>query len=147
MEPFIRDYVNQMFGYDFKEDTVIDKTRMYRGNCDGLDLETRTLLEVKTFAKTLNVKMYEPQCQFYMELFDLDECLLVGYDRPENFYTGIDYDLESGDEYFDFSFDEDRVVVYKLVRDREKFAKMEIEIEKFKYLLEALKEEVILNGK
>ena len=100
-----------------------------------------------TFAKTLNVKMYEPQCQFYMELFDLDECLLVGYDRPENFYTGIDYDLESGDEYFDFSFDEDRVVVYKLVRDREKFAKMEIEIEKFKYLLEALKEEVILNGK
>ena len=147
MEPFIRDYVNQMFGYNFKEDTVIDKTRMYRGNCDGLDLETRTLLEIKTFGTRLDIKMYEPQCQFYMELFDLDECLLVGYKRPKDFYSGIDYDLEPGDEYFDFSFDEDNVEVYRLLRDREKFAKIEIEIEKFKYLLEALKEEVILNGK
>lgn len=147
MEPFIRDYVNQMFGYNFKEDSIIDETRMYRGNCDGLDLETRTLLEVKTFGTRLDIKMYEPQCQFYMELFDLDECLLVGYKRPKDFYSGIDYDLEPGDEYFDFTFDEDNVEVYRLLRDKEKFAKIEIEIEKFKYLLEALKEEVILNGK
>lgn len=147
MEPFVRDYINEMFGYTFKEDSITDETKRYRGNCDGLDKHKRTLLEVKTFGTTLNIKMYEPQCQFYMELFDLDECLLVGYKRPQDFYSGIDYDLEPEDEHFDFSFDEDNIVVYKLDRDREKFAKIEVEVEKFKYLLEALKEEVILNGK
>ncbi len=147
MEPIIRNYINEMFGYEFKEDTCIDTDRMFRGNCDGLNKERRILLEVKTFGTNLDVKMYEPQCQFYMELFDLDECLLVGYKRPPEFYSGIHYDLDSDDSYFDFTFDEANIVIYKIIRDKEKFNKIEIEIEKFKYLLEALKEDVILNGK
>ena len=36
--------------------------------------------------------------------------------------------------------------IFKINRDREYFKKLEVEIEKFKYLLECLKEEEILNG-
>ena len=147
MEPFVRNYINEMYDYNFKEDSVIDKTRMYRGNCDGLDKTKKTLLEVKTCGSRLDVKLYTPQCQFYMELFDVEECLLVGYKRPNEFYTGVAYDIENDAEYFDLTFDESNIVIYKIKRDRELFANYEIEINKFKYLLSALREEVILNGK
>lgn len=147
MEPFVRNYINEMFNYNFKEDSIIDKTRMYRGNCDGLDKIKKTLLEVKTFGSKLDIKLYEPQCQFYMELFDVEECLLVGYKRPREFYGGISYDIEKDAEYFDLTFDESNIVIYKIKRDREMFAYLETEINKFKYLLTALREEVILNGK
>lgn len=147
LEPLVRNYLNSMFGYVFKEDSIIDNVRMYRGNCDGLDKTKKTLLEVKTFGTKLDIKLYEPQCQFYMELFDIEECLLVGYKRPEDFYSGILYDPNTNnDGDFKIDFDEKKLVIYKLYRDREKFKKIEIEIEKFKYLLECLKEEEILNG-
>lgn len=147
MEPLVRNYINEMFGYVFKEDSIIDNDRMYRGNCDGLDKTKKTLLEVKTFGTKLDIKLYEPQCQFYMELFDIEECLLVGYKRPEDFYSGILYDpTTNNDNDFKIDFDEKNIVIFKLYRDREKFKKIEIEIEKFKYLLECLKEEEILNG-
>lgn len=147
MEPFVRNYINKMFDYDFKEDSVIDNIRMYRGNCDGIDRENKVLLEVKTFGSKLDIKLYEPQCQFYMELFDVEECLLVGYKRPEDFYIGMEYSLEDELALFNTDFDEKNIVIYKLKRNREMFAKIEKEIEKFKYLLECLKEEEILNGK
>lgn len=147
MEPFVRNYINKMFDYNFKEDSIIDNIRMYRGNCDGIDRENKVLLEVKTFGSKLDIKLYEPQCQFYMELFDIEECLLVGYKRPEDFYIGMEYSLEDDLTLFNTDFDEKNIVIYKLKRNREMFAKIEKEIEKFKYLLECLKEEDILNGK
>lgn len=147
MEPLVRDYINDLLGYHFKEDTFTDETRKYRANTDGIDRACHTILEVKTFSKSLDVSYYEPQCQFYMELYNCDVCLLVGYDRPEDFYTGVDFTIENTDEYFDFSFDESRVHIYKIYRNYEMFEEMEIEINKFKYLLNCLKEEVILNGK
>jgi len=146
MEPQVRDYINSMFGYDFKEDSIIDNTRMYRGNCDGIDRNKKMLLEVKTFGSKLDIKYYEPQCQFYMELFDIEECLLVGYKRPSDFYTGIDFSIDNSAEFFDLDFKEENVVIYKLKRNREMFEKIEVEINKFKYLLDALREEEILNG-
>jgi hypothetical protein len=146
MEPQVRNYINSMYDYKFKEDSIIDKTRMYRGNCDGIDKKKKILLEIKTFGSKLDIKLYEPQCQFYMELFDIEECLLVGYKRPAEFYTGIDYSLDNGAEFFDLDFKEESIVVYKIKRDRDMFAKIEIEINKFKYLLAALREEEILNG-
>jgi hypothetical protein len=146
MEPQVRTYVNSMFDYKFKEDSIVDKDRMYRGNCDGIDKKKKMLLEIKTFGSKLDIKLYEPQCQFYMELFDIEECLLVGYKRPSEFYTGISYELDNSAEFFDLEFDEDNVVIYKLKRNREMFEKMEKEIEKFKYLLNCLREEEILNG-
>lgn len=147
MEPLVRNYINEMFGYTFKEDSIIDNNRMYRGNCDGLDKNKKVLLEVKTFGTKLDIKLYEPQCQFYMDLFDIEECLLVGYKRPVDFYSGILYDPnQNNDNDFKIDFDENNIIIFKLYRDREKFKKIEIEIEKFKYLLECLKEEEIING-
>lgn len=145
MEPMVRDYINNVFKYNFKEDSKIDSSRGYRGNCDGLDRKKSTLLEVKTFRGKLDIKYYEPQCQFYMDIFDVDECLLVGYERPADFYSGVDYELENADHFFDYSFDSQNITVYKISRNKEMFEEIEVEINKFKYLLEALRKEVILN--
>ena len=37
MEPQMRNYLNEMYGMNFKEDSIVDEVRKYRGNCDGLD--------------------------------------------------------------------------------------------------------------
>lgn len=146
MEPKVRDYINQMFDTNFVEDTIIDETRKLRGNCDGIDKQKGLLLEVKTFSTKLKVDYYTPQCQMYMELFNINECWLVGYDRPSNFYTGVDYSLEKDDIFFNSEFDASRIKIYKLLRNKTQWDKIEIEINKFKYLLDCLKEEAILNG-
>lgn len=147
IEPLVRNYMNDTFGYHFVEDSKIDPLKRYRANCDGIEKEQKILLEVKTFSGKLDIKYYEPQCQFYMEMFDIEECLLVGYDRPEDFYTGIDFALDNEARFFNLDFDETRLVIYKLKRNREMFKKIEIEINKFKYLLDCLKEEEIVNNK
>ena len=82
-----------------------------------------------------------------MDIFDIEECLLVGYDRPDDFYTGIDFSLDNTVEFFNLNFDETRLVIYKLKRNRQMFEKIEVEINKFKYLLDCLKEEEIVNNK
>lgn len=146
MEDKVRQYINNTFDLDFKPDSVVDEIKKYRGNCDGLDVKSKLLFECKTFSGKLKVNYYTPQCQFYMELFDIDECWLVGYERPKDFYTGLDYSLENDNIFFNTDFDEDRVVIYKIIRDKEYFKKVEIEIEKFKYLLNCLREDAILNG-
>lgn len=145
MEPIVRRFINASLEYEFVEDSITDESRMYRGNCDGIDKSKHMLLEIKTFAGKLNIKMYEPQCQFYMELFDIEECFLVGYERFDNFYTGLDFALEHDDCYFNTEFDPERIVIYKLKRNRDMFKQIEIEINKFKYLLRALTEEEVLN--
>lgn len=146
LEPQVRSYINNVFGYDFVEDSIIDKERGYRGNCDGIDKIKKVILEVKTYGTRLDISYYEPQCQFYMEIFDIEECLLVGYKRPSDFYSGLDYSIDNDAHFFDLEFKEENVVIYKLKRDREKFAEIENEINKFKYLLDCLREEEILNG-
>lgn len=146
MEPKVRNYINETLNYHFIEDSKVDEIRKYRANCDGIDYKKKKLLEVKTFSKTLNVKYYTPQCQFYMELFNIDECLLVGYDRPDDFYHGLEFSLEPEDEFFNLDFDETRIVIYLLKRDKEMFKKMEVEIEHFKYLLDCLREDAIINS-
>ena len=147
IEPLVRNYINDTFGYHFVEDTIIDPLRKYRASCDGIDKEQKMLLEVKTFSGKLDIKYYEPQCQFYMDMFDIEECLLVGYDRPDDFYTGIDFSLDSEAKFFNLDFDETRLVIYKLKRNRPMFEKIEVEINKFKYLLDCLREEEIINNK
>ena len=86
MEPVIRDYINAKYGVNYLEDTIIDTVRNYRGNTDGKDINAwYPILEIKTFGDELDVDYYRPQCQFYMETFDLPRCLLVGYKRPKDF--------------------------------------------------------------
>lgn len=133
MESVIRDYINSLYGVNYVEDTVIDENRHYRGNTDGIDrLADIPILEVKTFGEKLDVEYYTPQCQFYMETFDKPACLLVGYKRPADFYKGIDYTLENGDEYFNLEFDPNNLVIHEIKRDKELWSKIEDTINQFK---------------
>lgn len=140
MELVIRDYINSKYGVNYLEDTVIDEKRHYRGNTDGIDREAYIpILEVKTFGDELDVAYYTAQCQFYMETFNQPRCLLVGYKRPSDFYTGVDYDLENDDSYFNLEFDENNIVEYEIERNTVVWEKIEERIEAFKKAVEELR--------
>lgn len=140
MEPVIRDYINSKYQVNYLEDTIIDSERGYRGNTDGIDRDAEIpILEVKTFGEELDVEYYTAQCQFYMETFNQPYCRLVGYKRPADFYTGMDYDLENTDNYFNFEFDENRLEEHVIERDPVLWAKIEERIKAFKNVVEELK--------
>lgn len=140
MEPVIRDYINAKYGVNYLEDTVIDGVKGYRGNTDGIDREADLpILEVKTFGEELDKDYYMAQCQFYMETFNQDKCLLVGYKRPKDFYKGIDYSLENENSYFDLDFIEDNIVEYEIKRDKDLWKKIEDRIMAFKNAVNKLK--------
>lgn len=140
MEPVIRDYINAKYQVNYLEDTVIDSDRGYRGNTDGIDRNADIpILEIKTFGEELDVDYYTAQCQFYMETFNQEACLLVGYKRPVDFYTGVDYELENDDSYFNLEFDENNIVEYKVKRDPKLWAKIEERIIAFKHAVEKLR--------
>ena len=140
MEPVIRDYINSIYGVNYLEDTVIDTTRGYRGNTDGIDRKADIpILEVKTFGEELDVDYYAPQCQFYMETFNQPACRLVGYKRPADFYTGVDYELENDDSYFNLEFDENNIVIHTIYRDPKLWNKIEKRIIAFKKAVEKLR--------
>ena len=140
MEPVIRDYINAKYGVNYLEDTIIDTVRNYRGNTDGIDRDADIpILEIKTFGDELDVDYYTAQCQFYMETFNKDACLLVGYKRPKDFYTGVDYDLEHDEMYFNLEFDENNIVEYTIYRDSNMWAKIEERILAFKNAVVELK--------
>ena len=141
MEPVIRDYINALYNVKYVEDTIVDEDRGYRGNTDGIDRNADIpILEVKTFGEELDVDYYTPQCQFYMETFNQDACLLVGYKRPKDFYMGVDYDLESDNSYFNLEFDENNIVTHTIYRDSKVWSKIERRIIAFKKGVEYLKE-------
>jgi len=141
MEPIIRDYINSIHDSNYLEDTIVDSERGYRGNTDGIDRHAEVpMLEVKTFGEDLDVDYYTPQCQFYMETFNQPAIRLVGYKRPIDFYTGVDYDLENDDSYFNYEFDENNIVEYVIYRDQSQWEKIEARIIAFKRAVEMLKE-------
>lgn len=140
LEPVIRDYINAKYQCEYLEDTTVDEARGYRGNTDGIDrLAEVPILEVKTFGEELDVEYYTPQCQFYMETFNEDSCRLVGYKRPKDFYTGVDYSLENGDEYFNYDFDPNNLVEHIITRDSNVWSKIDSRIQAFKKGVEYLK--------
>ena len=140
MEPLVRDYINAVNNCNYVEDTIIDTVRGYRGNCDGKDEHADIpLLEVKTYGEVLDVEYYSPQCQFYMETFNLDAVRLVGYKRPSDFYMGFDYELENDESYFNIEFDENNLIEYVVKRDVNAWAKIEERIKAFKNAVEELR--------
>ena len=139
MEPYVRDYINALYNVNFIEDTVVDEKRHLRGNCDGIDRNNNLLLEVKTFGKELDVKYYSMQIQFYLELFNIDKCYLVGYKRPNDFYIGIDYDLENDKAYFNDTFDPNNLEIHEIFRSKEEFERIYKKIEIFQNCVESLK--------
>lgn len=141
MEPLIRDYINSLFDAHYHEDTIIDKDKNYRGNTDGIDRDAEyPIIEIKTFGEELDVEYYTPQCQFYMETFNVDRVLLVGYKRPSDFYTGVDYELENSDNFFNFEFDETRIETHIIERDKTLWNKIENRIIAFKKAVNYLRE-------
>lgn len=141
LEPVIREYINSLYGVNYLEDTVVDEARGYRGNTDGIDRNAEIpILEVKTFGEELDVEYYTPQCQFYMETFNQPACLLVGYKRPKDFYTGIDYTIENGDEYFNYDFDPANLVIHEIKRDSKLWEKIDSRIQVFKESVAKIKE-------
>lgn len=141
MEPVIRDYINAKYQCNYLEDTIVDNTRFYRGNTDGIDRNAEIpILEVKTFGDELDVDYYTAQCQFYMETFDQPACRLVGYKRPADFYTGIDYNLETDDSYFNFEFDPNNLVEHIIYRDKYIWARIEERITAFENGVKYLRE-------
>lgn len=140
MEPVIRDYINSKYGVNYLEDTIIDEDKKYRGNTDGIDRNVDVpILEVKTFGDELDVDYYEAQCQFYMETFNQDACLLVGYKRPEDFYTGIDYDIENDDSYFNLDFEPSNLEEHIIYRNNDLWNKIEERIVAFQKAVDYLK--------
>lgn len=119
MEPTIRDYINEIQGTDFIEATKVIEVLKLRGNTDGIDRENNLILEVKTHGVEFDREQYYPQIQFYMEVFNIDQCWLVGYERPEHFYTGVDLEIDSEKEFFDLTFDPERITIEVVERDKD----------------------------
>lgn len=139
MEGKIRKYINFVLGANYKPKSKVDAERKYRGNCDGLDENAYCgLLEIKTYGTKLDYKYYEAQCRFYMEVFNVDKCILVGYKRPKDFYWGLG---NYNENYFDTEFKPENVVHHIFHRDQKKWEELEKEIKKFQRMVEKLREQ------
>ena len=122
LEPQIRDYINSIYELKFKENTNINEDLRLRSNCDGLDKDAGLLLEIKTNAgdKTTYEDVYDYvlQMQMYMFQFDVEKGYLVQYKRPENFWSGLNYETQHTDDYFNQDFDPERISVMEIKKRR-----------------------------
>lgn len=84
-EPIIRDFLNDTYNTQFKEDTFIEKVEdslPLRGNVDGYDKKLNLILEIKTtsdFEKNQNV--YEAQVRFYQKLVKNSKAFIIAINR------------------------------------------------------------------
>ncbi|MCO5519389.1 YqaJ viral recombinase family protein [Enterococcus faecalis] len=125
MEPQIREYINTVNSLNFITETFIDKENMIRSNVDGIDLENKILLEIKTHGANPTEKVYEAQMQLYFHQTGCSYGWLAMYHRPS------DFDLE---------FDRERLVIKEIERDTGYIEKILDAIETFWIRVEYLKE-------
>lgn len=125
LEPQIRDYINAVNETNFYPATKIDKEKMIRGNCDGIDSTYNMLLEIKTHGKTLDTKTYIPQMQLYMHVFNLGEGWLALYERPAD---------------FDVEFDSKRLKTRVIKKDEAYIKEILTAIDNFQHRVEWLKD-------
>lgn len=142
MEPKIRNFINQQYDYAFQTDTIYDG--IYRVNCDGVDYNSKKLLEIKTFGSELDIRYYMPQIQAYLHLFDIKTCILVGYQRPHNFFTWGDI---TNPQSYNLEFDEDRLDIYYIPRDNQQWKKINKKATKFWKGLDALRTDLSITEK
>lgn len=90
LEPQIRDYINAVNQMNFIVNTFIDEEKSIRSNVDGIDLDHKILLEIKTHGKKPDLKVYRAQMQLYMAQTGCQVGWLAMYNRPENFDTEFD---------------------------------------------------------
>jgi len=144
LEPQIRDYINSIYELKFKENTNINEDLRLRSNCDGLDVEAGLLLEIKTNAgdKTTYEDVYDYvlQMQMYMFQFNVDKGYLVQYKRPENFWSGLNYETQYTDDFFNQEFEAERISVMEIKRDDMLVSKILEKANKFWEQVERLRE-------
>ena len=58
MEIEIRDYINKTQNYEFVEHCIVDDTNMYRGNMDGIDMNAKKIIEIKTCGEDVDINNY-----------------------------------------------------------------------------------------
>jgi hypothetical protein len=132
MEPILREYINYTEDYDFKPSTVYKG--IFRGNCDGV--YGSMILEIKTFTSELDIKYYMPQIQAYLHLFNKKVSILLGYQKPHNFFTwGNIKDRQS----YNLDFDESRAELFYIPADPEHWKKIQKKATKFWKAFNALK--------
>jgi predicted phage-related endonuclease len=94
IEPQIREYVNNTFGYDFVPNRVINGD--LRCHTDGFDGDRKTVLEVKSTSDIHpyvdDYKVYLVQLVKYMEENDAENGVLAVYHRPEDMNTAFNYE-------------------------------------------------------
>lgn len=125
LESQIRDYINTVNQMSFIVNTYVDEARSIRCNVDGIDLETMTLLEIKTHGRSPDIKSYEAQMQLYMVQTGCDMGWLAMYERPED---------------FDIEFNPDRLQIKEVPANPEYQAKLLDSIETFWIRCEYLKD-------
>ncbi|WP_342557561.1 YqaJ viral recombinase family protein [Lysinibacillus sp. FSL P4-0201] len=130
MEPQIRDYINVINETNFKPETVINKERNIRGNCDGADFDESLLLEIKSHGKNPTMDVYKVQMQLYMNEFNLAAGWLALYERPDN---------------FDAEFDPERLKIEVVHRDDVQINEILQAIELFWKRCEALKRQPVMS--
>ena len=144
LEPQIRDYINSIYELKFKENTNINEDLRLRSNCDGLDKDAGLLLEIKTNAgdKTTYEDVYDYvlQMQMYMFQFDVEKGYLVQYKRPDNFWSGLNYETQNTDDFFNQEFDPQRISVMEVQRDNNLIAEILKKADRFWDQVQMLKE-------
>lgn len=84
-EPIIREYLNETYNTQFKEDTFFEELEdslPLRGNVDGYDKKLNLILEIKTtsnFEKNQNV--YQAQVRFYQKLVKNSKAFIIALER------------------------------------------------------------------
>lgn len=119
MEPLIRDYINKELDLNAKPAYRINKGKRIRCNTDGYDKDKKVIIEIKTNnGKHSNTFDYELQMQLYMWMFNVKNGYLVQYERPSNFYTGVLYNVNSDEKYFNLEFNPEKIKIKKINRSK-----------------------------
>ena len=107
-------------------------------------MDAGLLLEIKTNAgdKTTYEDVYDYilQMQMYMFQFNVEKGYLVQYKRHENFWSGLNYETQHTDDYFNQDFDPERISVMEIKRDYKLIQQILSKAEKFWIDVERLKE-------
>ena len=144
LEPKVVEYMNERLNRNFKPEIIVDEEKLLRSKCDGISrgANSTVLLEVKTYgSEEFPYEQYIPQTQMYMEMFDVDTCFLVGYKRPDDFYTGKSYETDQCDEFFNTEFDSSRVTIKVIDRDKDLWYEIYDQVLNFQECVLALKKQ------
>lgn len=132
MEPIIRGYINKELKLNSKPAYRIKKDKRIRCNTDGYDKDKKVIIEIKTNnGNHSNTFDYELQMQLYMWAFNATEGYLVQYERPDDFYSGVLFDVNNEEKYFNLEFNPEKIKIKKIKRSKPLVHSILLKIELF----------------